>query len=186
MGYHDKDYAEPHKEYINKYKMAHMHSVAEYMYDRAEAYGLDPEVMYTVGLLHDIGYIAGRQGHEEYGAGILATMGMTEGSEIVFAIEHHGENPYEVQEKYGADKMSNTLVLFLEADMSVDKAGYRVGFEQRISDIAHRYGTAELAEQIVAYIQEQWKEREIEPAPDSWKGYFKNNHNLGRFSKPRE
>ena len=46
-----------HKEHINAYKTAHMIGVAEYMRERAKDYGLNPDIMYAVGLLHDIGYI---------------------------------------------------------------------------------------------------------------------------------
>ena len=71
MGKHE----EAHKEHINKYKMAHMIGVAEYMRERASDYNkgyykdpttfcrepvpiqIDPEEAYVVGLLHDIGYI---------------------------------------------------------------------------------------------------------------------------------
>ena len=47
------------------------------------------------------------------------------------------------------------MVLMLEADMSTEKAGYRVGFQKRLHDIAERYGydsiAYETARDVVAY-----------------------------------
>lgn len=131
-------YEHAHKEHINAYKMAHMIGTAEYMRERAKDYGLNPDVMYTVGLLHDIGYVDGRADHERYGADILKTMGVND--EISFAVKYHGENPYEIQKRFGKECISPVFVLLLEADMSVDARGFRVGFEKRLEDIGHRYG----------------------------------------------
>lgn len=134
---------EPHKEHINRYKMAHMIGVAEYMRERAEDYNLNPDEMYAVGLLHDIGYIGGRQGHEQYGAGIMENLGMD--MDVIFAISHHGENMKEVAAQFGKDNLYPLYVLMVEADMSVDAKGYRVGFEGRIEDIKNRYGEDHIA-----------------------------------------
>lgn len=134
---------EPHKEHINKYKMAHMIGVAEYMRERAEDYNLNPDEMYAVGLLHDIGYIGGRQGHEQYGAEIMRNLGMD--YDVLFAINHHGENMKDVAAQYGKDNLYPVYVLMVEADMSVDARGYRVGFEGRIADIKNRYGEDHIA-----------------------------------------
>ena len=127
-----------HKEHINAYKTAHMIGVAEYMRERAKDYGLNPDIMYAVGMLHDIGYINGRAEHGRYGADMLHSMGMNE--QIIFAVRHHGENPYDVQERFGKSSITSGYVLLLEADMSIDAKGYRVGFEKRLADIERRYG----------------------------------------------
>lgn len=153
----------PHIEHINENKMAHMVGVAEWMRERAEAYGLNGSVMYAVGLLHDIGYIEGRIGHEQRGAEILSAIGIDE--DIRFAIAHHGENPYKVQEVYGKDVITPEFVLMLEADWSVDAKGYRVGFDKRIEDLKQRYGSeykADDAEDTIAFIKEYQKEHGIE------------------------
>ena len=44
-----------------------MIAVAEYMRENAYKYSLDKDLMYVLGLLHDIGYLKGRIGHEKYG-----------------------------------------------------------------------------------------------------------------------
>lgn len=126
-------YGHAHKEHINAYKMAHMIGVAEYMRERAKDYGLNPDIMYTIGLLHDIGYVNARADHERYGADMLNSMGLNE--QITFAIRYHGENPYDVQERFGKNSITREYVLLLEADMSVDARGYRVGFEKRLGVI---------------------------------------------------
>ncbi len=57
---------------IDTNQEAHMIGVAENMYHHANKYGLDPEEMYLIGLLHDIGYISrSKEGHEQYGATLI-------------------------------------------------------------------------------------------------------------------
>lgn len=140
MGKNDnhKEYNEASNEHINRFKMAHSIGVAEYMRERAEDYGLNGDVMYTVGLLHDIGYINGRADHEKRGAEILSAIGVDD--DIRFAILHHGEKGRDVQTQYGNEAISPEFVLLLEADSSVNARGYRVGFEKRLEDIERRYG----------------------------------------------
>lgn len=149
--------------HINRFKMAHMIGVAEYMRERANDYGLDPEVMYTVGLLHDIGYLGGRVGHERYGAAILSALNVDD--DIRLAIAHHGDNLYKFQEEYGKDAVTPAFVLLLEADMSVDARGYRVGFDGRIADISERYGKDHIAyktaQDNIRFIKEYQKEHSI-------------------------
>lgn len=156
---------EPQKanaKHINQYKMAHMIGVAEWMRERAIEYYLNPDEMYTVGLLHDIGYLNGRIGHEQNGSAILSGIGLK--PDIIFAIDHHGENPYKVQEKFGKSSISAAYVLLLEADMSIDAKGYRVGFDKRIEDIKNRYKNQydeENLRDIIRFIKEYQKEKGI-------------------------
>ena len=136
-GYH-KNYrpeiAKASKEHINAWKAAHMIGVAEYMRDRADDYGVDGNIAYTAGLLHDIGYLEGRAGHEEIGAEILEACGMR--GEIVFAVANHATELKTIPE----NQVSPMLVLMVEADLSVDAKGFRVGFDNRLKDIERRYG----------------------------------------------
>lgn len=161
------NHEEAHKEHINKYKMAHSIGVAEYMRERAVDYGLEPDTMYVVGLLHDIGYLNGRANHEENGAVLLGkTFGFdTQKEDVLFAVLHHGDNPYDVMREYGEESISPVFVLLLEGDMSVEKAGYRVGFEKRLKDIGDRYGYDSVAyhrcEDNIAFIKEYQREHNI-------------------------
>lgn len=136
-GYH-KEYrpenARPSKEHISAKKIAHMVGVAAYMRDRADDYGVDGNVAYTAGLLHDIGYLEGRLGHEEIGAEILEACGMH--GEIVFSVANHATELKTIPE----NQVSPMLVLMVEADLSVDARGFRVGFDSRLKDIERRYG----------------------------------------------
>lgn len=159
----NKEYKEASNEHINRFKMAHMIGVAEYMRERAKDYGLNPDVMYTVGFLHDIGYVKGRAEHEKHGAEILGAIGVDE--DILFAIAHHGENAREVQKEYGKECITPEFVLTLEADMSVNAQGYRVGFEGRLADIEKRYGKEHIAvatvKDNIAFIKEYQQEHGI-------------------------
>ena len=173
MGYHHgKEYAEAHKEHINRFKMAHCIGVAEYMRENAEKYGLNPDEMYTIGLLHDIGYLNGRAGHEETGLAILKGIGLPENSKSAFAISQHGKNLYQVEEDNkamyndGLLKGCPEIVLLCEADMSIDARGFNVGFEERLKDIGTRYGFDHIAYQTasatVAFVKEKLAQLESE------------------------
>lgn len=149
--------------HINRFKMAHSIGVAEYMRERAGEYGLNPNTMYVVGLLHDIGYLGGREGHEQRGADLLDAMGL--GYFYHFAIEHHGENLYDVQKRCVGDEPLPFIVLLVEADMSVDARGYRVGFEKRLLDLERRYGSENigLARENIQFVKEYQQAHGIAP-----------------------
>lgn len=119
---------------IYKDKQKHSYAVAEYMYENATRYGQNPEKAYTVGLLHDIGYIHSREGHEQEGARLLGRMGMA--TEYTMPIMVHGTNMNTLTDRY----ITPMSLLLQEADMSVDKYGNRVGFDGRLKDIGRRYG----------------------------------------------
>lgn len=173
-------YEEAHKEHINKYKMAHMIGVAEYMRERAEDYGIDPNLAYTVGLLHDIGYLVNRNQHEMHGCKILFDLGVTN-QDVLNSVLYHGSNPYELEAK----DISPLLVLAYEADLSIDAEGHRVGFDKRLKDIEIRLKGTEYyddavktSQSAVAFVKE-WQEEHNVPRPP--KGFFqrmnKEEHN---------
>ena len=194
MGKHE----EAHKEHINKYKMAHMIGVAEYMRERASDYNkgyykdpttfcrepvpiqIDPEEAYVVGLLHDIGYIYERKDHEAKGADLLLKMGMNHN--LAYAIQEHGTNPYEILEErkgraLGMDAISPILALLYEADMSVNAQGYRVGFDKRAEDILTRLEGTEFYDDAkknvtdtIRFVKEWQREHGIsKPSKEFWK-----------------
>ncbi len=123
---------------IEDSRVAHMHGVAEYMSDHAVNYGLDPDYMYLLGFVHDIGYIYGKNNHEALG-GMLAGLGTTIG-ECIYA---HGMTPWDYADVHGiaTTEIPNELILLWEADMMVDQTGEVVGFDKRLEDIAKRLGT---------------------------------------------
>ena len=61
---------------ISENRMAHMHGVAEFMYEHAPLFRLNPDVMYILGLLHDIGYVHGKHLHEVHGTDCSAHLKM--------------------------------------------------------------------------------------------------------------
>lgn len=151
---------EANKKHINQYKMAHMIAVAEYMRENAHKYNLDKDLMYVLGLLHDIGYLKGRKGHEEYGYEMMVNIfGDTDyiyskkykGS-FWEAIRDHGTDPYKVIEKESTSEHTLNikedkpdLFLLYEADMCIDAKGFYVGFKGRLKDIKERYGEDSIA-----------------------------------------
>ena len=161
----EKHKHEAQKEHINKCKMAHMIGVAEYMRNNAKKYGLHPEQMYVLGLMHDIGYLYGRKGHEETGTELLQDMGLND--DILFAIEQHGKAISDIESEYSINLYSDCkkLFLLLEADMSIDFMGHYVGFDGRLRDIEERYGREhpayETASNNILYIKSKMQKNNI-------------------------
>lgn len=114
---------------IPKERILHMHGVAEYMYRNAEKYNLDKAQMYVVGLLHDIGYLFGKENHPISGSQLLKDLGFIYAEDISL----HGDVPK-------SQDISNVLKLLLEADLTVGKDGTVVGYKRRLEDIGARLG----------------------------------------------
>ena len=122
---------------IPRNRTNHMIGVAEYMYENAEKYHLDPNTCYIVGLLHDIGYLEGKKNHEHNGASMLEYLLCVSNKDVLQAIEYHGKSASYV--KYVANEpISPLLTLLWEADLSVDVNGNRVSFDERLKDIETR------------------------------------------------
>lgn len=121
-------------EIISREKILHMWGVAEYMYQNASKYGLKPDKMYVLGLLHDIGYIKGKQDHEWYGCELMQGLGFKYSEEIRL----HGESIEDIFNSFHS--MTPELRLLLEADLSIGLNGEYLGYEARLKDIGNRYG----------------------------------------------
>ena len=118
----------------------HSVGVAEFMADWAEKhykYQLDPNEMYVLGLLHDIGKLypnkdsndkISYKGHAEKGGRLLENLGYCRWREVA----HHGhpEKPY----------WSVQLMVLNMADLSVDRNGNRCLIHTRLESIKYRYG----------------------------------------------
>lgn len=122
-------------------RLAHMVGVANYMYKNAKRYGLVPDMMYVLGLVHDIGYVSGQKDfHEAYGGYLLSTCFKSDVKDDIFQIiSCHNMTPEDYSKKYNKYPPKE-LVLLWEADMSVDLTGEDVGFDERLDSIASRYG----------------------------------------------
>lgn len=121
---------------ISDKRMAHMHGVAEYMATHAIRYGLKSTDMYVLGLVHDVGYMYGKEDHEVLGARILNAVGFSF-SDIV---SWHGTSPEDYLKLTDLDKVPKELVLLWDADMHVNAQGEEVSYLERLQDIANRYG----------------------------------------------
>lgn len=124
---------------ITNERIAHMHGVAEWMYEHAEEYGCEnKDEMYLLGLIHDIGYIYGnKEEHEQKGAELL-------GLNTYYGkfVQAHGLTPQEYMDCNGCfdSEIPNEMILLWTADMMVDSKGNVVGFKARLDDIEKRYG----------------------------------------------
>lgn len=137
-------------------KIRHCHAVAEYMSENAEKYGLDKDDMYLVGLLHDIGYIFGADGHASSGAEFLKKHNF----DTTTAIAWHGTTPQDFMKATLTEEIPNDLRLLYEADMSINAEGEYVGFDARLEDIRTRYGEGKeynISKAIIDYLKEGQK-----------------------------
>ena len=130
-----------------------MHGVAEYMYENADIYGLDPNRMYLLGLLHDIGYIYNGELHELKGSTLLDNLGYADADIIMW----HGTPPDEY-EKLTGKPISKELKYLIEADIKIGPNGDEMEYDERLRDIQMRYGEdsreAKIAERIVGWLYE--------------------------------
>ena len=134
---------------ISEDRIKHMHSVAELMKSAASDFdcSLGNSEIYILGLLHDIGYLGGKEDHERYGSSILSKF-LQGGSENVIAqcICWHGITPLDYMKmcQCDIDGIPNELILLWWADMMVEssgnEAGKVVGFTRRLNSIERRYG----------------------------------------------
>ena len=114
---------------IDENRVKHIMGVAKVMKDNASQWGLDEKDMFTLGLLHDIGYEFGSsEEHHLIGGEMLKNQEYMYYKEVL----HHGKPTEEFSSK--------ALDLLNYADMSVDKQGNIVSFNDRLQDIAIRRG----------------------------------------------
>lgn len=114
---------------ITEDRKKHIFAVALLMKENAERFGLDKEEMFTLGLLHDIGYEFGEsEEHHILGAKVLQKQNYKYYKEVLY----HGKPTTEYS--------SRALDLLNFADMHIDKKGHYVTFEERLADIANRRG----------------------------------------------
>lgn len=133
---------------ISPERIRHMHGVAELM----QEYAVDFECTriadcYLIGLLHDIGYIDGKEEHEETGCRILAGHLVSgEKDLIAHCIRWHSAVPteYMQENQCTADDIPKELILLWWADMMVESegehAGDVVGYQGRLTGLEKRYG----------------------------------------------
>lgn len=119
---------------IDNDRLKHIFEVAKLMKDKAKKVGLDKEEMFTLGLLHDIGYEFGEnEDHNIIGANILKKQNYKYYKEVMY----HGCPNCEYQ--------SVALDLLNFADMHIDKEGKFVYYNERLDDIKKRRGEFSLA-----------------------------------------
>ena len=135
---------------LSNNKIKHAHAVAEWMYLHAHEYNLDPERMYVLGLLHDIGYLRGKTGHANNGAEITSKIGLDH--EMIYAIKNHGMDLRYLE-------VTPELLLLVRADLQIDYEGDFIGYEARIGGIKVRYGEDSIQYKRVAGTYAYLKEK---------------------------
>lgn len=114
---------------ISSDRVNHIMAVARLMKDKAEQVGLDKEEMFTLGLLHDVGYEFGEsEEHHIKGFEMLEKQNYKYAKEV----KYHGIPTKEYS--------SAALDLLNYADMHINKKGEYVSFADRLEDIKLRRG----------------------------------------------
>ena len=114
---------------IEQKRLNHIIGVARLMKEKAIYWGLDEQEMFSLGLLHDIGYEFGDvQNHPYLGGELLSKQGYKYYQEIL----NHG-NPDSAYQ-------SKALDLLNYADLHIDGNGNYVTMSNRLEDIKSRYG----------------------------------------------
>lgn len=121
---------------IRENKIAHIHRVAECMYEHASEYELSSEEMYILGLLHDIGYLKGATNHAVNGSKLLQSVGY----DLYDIVAWHGKTPAMYMEAKNVSEIPKELILLWAADLTIGSDGSELGFNERLKDIANRYG----------------------------------------------
>lgn len=116
---------------LTEHRLAHINAVAKFMYEKADGDESYKQDMFTLGLLHDIGYISGEsKGHSRYGGLILKRNHYKYWQEVYY----HGQ--VEAIDSY----ISYELDLLNSADLQINSKGEYIGIEKRLDDIKNRYG----------------------------------------------
>lgn len=119
---------------MTKNRLKHSHGVAKKMrklaLDHSKHFKYSAEELFLLGLLHDIGYALteNTKEHAEVGGLFLKEEGFPLWEETYY----HGL----IQDDYS----SNELALLNFCDMTISSDGTEVTIEERIEDIASRYG----------------------------------------------
>jgi HD superfamily phosphodiesterase len=115
---------------LSSNKLRHVSEVSRLMYEAAIEMHWPEEIaqdMAVLGFVHDIGYVIQKSDHSTIGANMLARSGYAYEGEV----RNHGRL---------IDNPSQAQALLWHADMSVGPNGERMNYDERITDIEHRYG----------------------------------------------
>ena len=119
---------------ISEDRKKHIWAVAEFLKNYATKQNMkkqDVEDLYTLGLLHDIGYEFLKEKdyetHEIYGGEVLKRQGYEYWKEVYF----HGQAKCKYQSKF--------LDLLNWADMRIDSSGNEVSLDGRLEELSKRY-----------------------------------------------
>ena len=122
------------KEMISSNKIKHCLSVARLMKVKAIEYGEDPEQMFLLGLLHDVGYeFDGLSDHDVIGGDVLRDSGFKYWREVYY----HGN--------VETDYRSRALDLLNYCDLHVSSKGEYVSVEERLKEVRERHGVCSIA-----------------------------------------
>ena len=119
-------------------RVKHVQGVAEYMYQEAEKYQLDPDRMYLLGILQDIGALHEKKENGEAGAALTEKYGYAD-SELIRQ-KDCSLSDYTRKHNCSRDEIPKELVLLWEAELRVGKNGNVVRMKERLTEMAKEHG----------------------------------------------
>ena len=134
---------------MDKDRLNHSYAVGKKMVEIGKEKNLseeEQEDLFVLGINHDIGYQFGNnENHNELGAEFLKENGYKYWKEVYY----HGKPNSEYSSIY--------LDILNEADMKINKEGQEVSYEERLDDIADRYGKESIqyqnAEKVISTLK---------------------------------
>lgn len=124
---------------ITEDRLKHILGVARRCRELAEEMGFPQSFqkeMFTIGFLHDIGYeFSDNKGHAEAGADMLESIMQQGSNKAVTAIRCHGR-PFTWTEQQDV-----RLLILNQADIETSPCGERITAQERLKDVAARYGS---------------------------------------------
>lgn len=147
---------------IDGNRLLHILGVAEYMYTKATDYNLDPDEMYLIGILHDIGFIndySTDANYQDYGDEILKKIGLTskKGKLVRDIIKLNNSVP-DFKMDWN-NKIHRIKYLLYEADMSISSVGRQVSYDGRLQNLYEYYDDDDIFEKGKAIVE--WLEQNI-------------------------
>ena len=118
---------------IKENRIKHILGVARRCYEIAKKEQFDEDFcqkMYLLGWIHDVGYDFEPHNHEQASAKLLGMF--TNDDTALEALKYHDE--------WGMKPRSAEHRILMMADMTTDSQGNKVTIEQRLEDVARRFG----------------------------------------------
>lgn len=151
---------------IDGNRLLHSLGVAEYMHSKAKTYNLDPDEMYIIGILHDIGFIndySTDHNYQEYGDKLLEKIGLTSEKGLIIRDIIKLNNSVPDFTMDWNDEICKIRYLLYEADMRISSTGKLVDYDRRLQNLYEYYDDDDIFEKgksIISWLESNQLDKE--------------------------